>query len=85
MSTLQPDFQQDPEQEGNARVGGKGNGNHLRDYRLQQLEKDVGTLTEKVDLLTKEIANLPLALLKWLVPTFIAAIAAFVGIVALVL
>ncbi len=55
--TIMHDFQQDPDQEGR---GGRssGNGNRLRDHRLDELDADVKKLLEKADMLTKDITEI---------------------------
>ena len=54
MTLPKPDFTGDPEEEG----GGSrnGNGNRLRDYRLDRVEDTANKATEKVDDLGSSVA-----------------------------
>lgn len=47
MSTIKPDFRQDPNQENAG--GHNGNGNRLRDYRLDRLEERISNLETTVN------------------------------------
>ena len=74
-------YEKDPDKGRNSEDN--GNGNRVRDYIITDLKYDVENLKKAVASLSTSIDKLPMALLKWLVPTAIGLIAAFVAIAIL--
>ena len=74
-------YEKDPDKGRNSEDN--GNGNRVRDYIIKDLKDDVEKFKTTVDSLSSSIDKLPMALLKWLVPTVIGLIAAFVAIAIL--
>lgn len=79
MSTIKPDFRQDPNQE-NAR-GHNGNGNRLRDYRLDKLEERISNLETTVNEIKTAVTEIKASMItaKQLLYTVISIAVTLIG------
>ena len=79
MSNIKPDFRQDPNQE-NAR-GHNGNGNRLRDYRLDTLEERISNLETTVNEIKTAVTEIKTSMItaKQLLYTVISIAVTLVG------
>lgn len=79
MSTIKPDFRQDPNQENAG--GHNGNGNRLRDYRLDRLEERISNLETTVNEIKTTVTEIKASMIttRQLLYTAISIAATLIG------